>query len=95
MRLKTSVPLVPGQEVEVVSQHGMQEPERARVVWVSEDESDSAYWAGVQILNPHLPDPSATGELLSEHKAQKGKSNESADDTRRVVGDDRGPMGNR
>lgn len=94
MRLKTSVLLTKGQEVEIISQHGMQEPERARVVWVREDESDSSYWVGVEISNPHLPDPAATGELLSEHKAQAGTSSKPQDDERRVVGDDRGPMGN-
>jgi hypothetical protein len=93
MRLKTSVMLEKGQEVEVISQHGMQEPERARVVWVREDEPDTGYWVGVEIFNPHLPDPAATGELLSEHKAQTGSSDKSQDDERRVVGDDRGPMG--
>jgi PilZ domain len=94
MRLKTSGPLVKGQEVEIVSQHGMQEPERARVVWISEDPSDSTYYVGVEILNPHLPDPAATGELLSEHKAQTASTRQPKDDARRVVGDDRGPMGN-
>ena len=94
MRLKISVPLNKGQEVKVVSQHGMQDPERARVVWISKDESESAYWVGVEISNPHLPDPAATGELLSEHKAQAGTSSKPQDDERRVVGDDRGPMGN-
>jgi hypothetical protein len=93
MRLKTSVLLARDQEVQVISQHGMQEPERARVVWVREDESDSSYWVGVEISNPHLPDPAATGELLSEHKTQADSSSKPQDDERRAVGDDRGPMG--
>jgi PilZ domain len=94
MRLKTGVALVKGQQVEIVSQHGMQEPERARVVWVSEVESEPAHWVGVEILNPHQVSPSAaTVEMVTEHMGAGDAVKRADSDTRNVVGDDRGPMG--
>jgi PilZ domain len=91
MRLKTTAALVQGQQVDVISQHGMQEPERTRVVWVSEAASEPAYLVGVEILNPHLLNPSAMAHELVPAPAKNPSHSE--DETRKVIGDDRGPMG--
>jgi PilZ domain len=91
MRLKTGVALAKGQQVEVASQHGMQEPEQTRVVWVQEVESEQAYLVGVEILNPHAMNPTAMPSELVSRPAKGVAGGE--DETRKVVGDDRGPMG--
>jgi PilZ domain len=93
MRLKTGVELVKGQEAEIISQHGMQDAERIRVVWVSAAESEPAYWVGVEFLNPHLVNPSAMpSEMVSRQPKDVASNHGPESDTRKVVGDDRGPM---
>lgn len=91
MRLKTSAALVKGQEVDVLSQHGMQEPERTRVVWVTEADPEPVYCVGVESVNPHQPGPAVLPSELAGKHAGTGL-NQPDSDTRRVVGDDRGPL---
>ena len=90
MRLKTSVALATGQQVDVISQHGMQEPERTRVVWVKDAESEATFFVGVEIVSPHVVNPTTMPSEMISRPARKAAGGE---DERKVVGDDRGPMG--
>jgi PilZ domain len=92
MRLKTSAELAKGQVVDVISQHGLEEPERTRVAWVSEAGDEHAYIIGLETVEAHLMSPDNVAGAVSELIELGGKKQQAADETRQAVGDDRGPM---
>ena len=96
MRLKTRAELAKGQLVEVVSQHGIQDPERSRVVWVSDAGSEHAYVVGLEFLNPPSTSSANTMSATLPELIRTGSAKEQpVSDARQAVGDDRGPMGKR
>ncbi|MBI1983984.1 MAG: PilZ domain-containing protein [Acidobacteria bacterium] len=96
MRLKTRAELAKGQLVEVFSEHGLQEAERTRVVWVSDAGSEQAYVVGLEFLNPHPVSPvDPRSATLTGPVTTGSGQKQPVSDTRWVVGDDRGPMAKR
>lgn len=92
MRLKTSAELAKGQEVDVIPQHGLEEPERTRVAWVTEAGGEQAYLVGLETREAHLMSPDNVAGAVPELVDYRPKKREAPDETRQAVGDDRGPM---
>jgi hypothetical protein len=91
LRLKLPAKLVPGEILEVTPRESISYAERSRVMWVK-DQGAQGCVAGVELLNPQIVPANAVPATPKPAEPDEARS-ASEPDIRRVVGDDRGPLG--